>query len=109
KIVLTGDTVPTRSVLEIAHGADLLVHEATFCADEADRAHETGHSTAAEAADLALIHHSSRYFCPYVAREARSIFPETVVPRDLDIIDVRHRERGGPVLVKGGAVQRRPS
>jgi ribonuclease Z len=116
KVVLTGDTAPARSVLEIAHGADVLVHEATFCAEEADRARETGHSTAAEAAEiariadvgmLALTHLSSRYHGPDVAREARAIFPETIVPRDLDIVDVRYKERGGPCFVKGGARERR--
>jgi hypothetical protein len=30
-----------------------------------------------------------------------------VVPRDFDTIDVRFRERGGPELVKGGALQKR--
>ena len=52
-------------------------------------------------------HLSSRYFGPEVAREARAIFPETFVPRDFDIIDLRFQERGGPQLVKGGAVHRR--
>jgi ribonuclease Z len=56
---------------------------------------------------LALTHLSNRYFGPEAAREARTIFPETVVPRDFDIIDVRFQERGGPCLIKGGALPRR--
>jgi len=113
KVVVTGDTRPVRSVLEAALEADLLVHEATFSADEAERADETGHSTATDAAELgrvagvrmlALTHLSNRYFGPEIAREARAVFPETVVPRDFDIIDVRFAERGGPRLVKGGAL-----
>ena len=116
KVVLAGDTAPARSVLEAALGADLLVHEATFCEEERDRARETQHSTAAGAAALArdagvrllaLTHLSNRYFGPEVAREARGIFPETIVPRDFDTIDIRFQERGGPVLVKGGALHRR--
>ena len=42
-----------------------------------------------------------------MAREARTIFPNTAVPRDFDTIDVRFQERGGPELVKGGALQKR--
>src|SRR6185503_20580452 len=53
KLVLTGDTAPTDATRAIAHGADLLVHKATFTAEEADRAAETGHSTARGAAELA--------------------------------------------------------
>ncbi|MFL5980070.1 MAG: ribonuclease Z, partial [Gaiellaceae bacterium] len=49
-IALTGDTAPAASVVDAATGADLLVDEETFCADERDRAAETRHSTAAEAA-----------------------------------------------------------
>jgi ribonuclease Z len=115
KLVLSGDTMPAASVLEIAHAADLLVHEATFAADEEDRARETMHSTAREAAELAraaevkmlaLTHLSNRYFGSELAREARAVFAETVVPRDFDIIDLRFEERGGPLLVKGGAPAR---
>jgi ribonuclease Z len=112
KVVLAGDTAPAAAVLEIAQEADLLVHEATFAEEERERADETLHSTAAGAAAvakaaevrmLALTHLSNRYFGPEIAREARAIFPDTVVPRDFDIIDVPFQERGAPRLVKGGA------
>jgi ribonuclease Z len=112
KLVLTGDTAPTDDVVEAALGADLLVHEATFCEDEAERARETNHSTALEAARvardagvrlLALTHLSSRYGGGDVEREARTVFPETVVPRDFDLIELPFRERGVPELVKSGA------
>jgi ribonuclease Z len=116
KVVLAGDTEPTATVIEAAHGADLLVHEATFCDEEADRAADTRHSTArgaaavareAEVALLALTHVSPRYFGREVADEAREVFADTVVPRDFDTIDVRFEERGGAELVKGGALPER--
>ncbi len=112
KVVLTGDTAPSDEVVEAARGADVLVHEATFCEDEAERARETEHSTALEAARvardagvklLALTHLSSRYGGGDVEREARTIFPQTVVPRDFDLIEVPFEERGTPRLVKRGA------
>jgi ribonuclease Z len=116
KIVLAGDTRPAPAVLEAAREADVLVHEATFAVEESERAADTLHSTAPGAAELAraarvkmlvLTHLSNRYFGPEIAREARAVFPGTVVPRDFDIIDVRFPERGGPELVKGGALGRR--
>jgi ribonuclease Z len=115
-IVLSGDTAPIQSVVDAAQGADLLVHEATFCEDEAERARETEHSTAAEAARtardagvklLALTHLSTRYFGGDVEQEAREIFPATVVPRDFDVIEVPFEERGVPELVKSGARTRK--
>jgi ribonuclease Z len=112
KVVIAADTAYSRSVVEAARTADLLVHEATFAEEERDRAHETLHSTALEAGEvardaevglLALTHLSNRYFGGEIEREAQSVFPETVVPRDLDIIVVPFPERGVPELVKGGA------
>jgi ribonuclease Z len=117
KVLITGDTAPSMSYLELAQGAELLVHEATFCEEESERAHETSHSTAREAAQvaaaagvrmLALTHLSARYFGPEVEREAREVFPETVVPRDFDVIEIPYAERGVPTLVKNGAVQGSP-
>ena len=95
KLALTGDTAPSSDVVEAVRGSDVLVHEATFLEDERDRARETMHSTALDAAVvagqaevglLALTHLSNRYFGRDAAREARTEFPETVVPRDFDII-----------------------
>ena len=115
KVVLAGDTRPARVVLEAARDADVLVHEATFAAEERERADETLHASAVDVAELAraasvkmlaLTHLSNRYFGAEIAREARTVFPDTVVPRDFDIIDVRFPERGGPRLVKGGALGR---
>ena len=109
RIVLSGDTRPCQTTEVYAHGADVLVHEATFCEDERVRARETGHSTAAQAAEiardagvrlLALTHLSTRYFPRDVRDEARAVFPATVVPRDFDAIDVPFPERGEPALVK---------
>jgi len=115
-LVLTGDTAPAPAVVEAARGADVLVHEATFLADEQERARETLHSTAGEAAlvareagvhMLALTHLSTRYFGHEVVEEARGVFPGTVVPRDFDVIDIPFSERGPPALVRSGARARR--
>jgi ribonuclease Z len=115
KVVISADTGYSRRVIEAARGADVLVHEATFAEEEAERARETLHSTAAEAAEvaraaevglLALTHLSNRYFGGEIEREAQTIFPDTVVPRDLDIIVVPFQERGSPELVKGGATHK---
>jgi ribonuclease Z len=111
KIAITGDTAPAPSVIQAAHRADLLVHEATFGEEDKERARETLHATATEAAQvakladvklLALTHVSPRYAGGEIAREARGIFPATVVPRDFDTIEVPFPERGIPRLVKGG-------
>jgi ribonuclease Z len=110
-VVLTGDTAPSSSVVEAATGADVLVHEATFLADERARARETEHSTAGEAALvaqeagvelLALTHLSARYAGGDVEEEARQLFPRTVVPRDFDLVTVPLPERGEPKLVPRG-------
>jgi ribonuclease Z len=116
KIVVTGDTAPSEEIVQAAWGADVLVTEATFADEERERAVETNHQTATQAAEvarranvglLALTHLSNRYFGPEIAEEARAIFPETVVPRDFDVVEVPYAERGSPHLVKGGASRRR--
>jgi len=52
---------------------------------------------------LALTHVSPRYFGPEVLREAREVFPDTVAPRDFDVIEVPFSERGEPRLIRRGA------
>lgn len=116
-IVVTGDTEPCAGTLEAARGADLLVHEATFLDEERDRARETRHSTAREAASvardagvglLALTHLSSRFMPREVRAEAEAVFPNVIVPRDFDQVEIPFPERGAPVLhpVKGGGDRR---
>jgi ribonuclease Z len=116
KVVLAGDTAPSDTVVDAARGADVLVHEATFLEDEEERARETLHSTAADAADIArraevgllvLTHVSNRYFGPEVENEARTVFAETVVPRDFDVVEVPYAERGTPKLVARAVRPRR--
>jgi ribonuclease Z len=111
RLALSGDTAPAPSLIQAAYHADVLVHEATFGDEEAERARETMHATATEAARvaklaevklLALTHLSPRYFGGEIAREARTIFANTVVPRDFDTIEIPFPERGEPRLVKRG-------
>jgi len=109
KIVLAGDTAPCEMTEAVAHEADLLVHEATFADEDAQRAAETRHSTARQAAEvaaaasvqmLALTHVSPRYAGGELRDEARAVFPETIVPRDFDRVEIPFPERGGPVHIK---------
>jgi ribonuclease Z len=92
-VVITGDTRPCAATIEASRGADLLIHEATFGDEEAERAIETGHSTAREAAQIAceagvrrlvLTHFSARYSrdASDLEDQARSVFPNTVIGKD---------------------------
>jgi ribonuclease Z len=109
KLVVSGDTSPCEPLAIAAHGADVLIHEATFADEEEDRAAETGHSTASQAAGvaaraevkvLALTHFSTRYSPRLLRDEARAIFEQTVLPRDFDTIEIPFAERGDPALLR---------
>jgi len=99
KVVISGDTRPSATITEAAARADLLVHEATFSAEETEKAAQTGHSTASDAAGIArdagvrrlvLTHISARYTreAPELLAEAQAVFPESMVARDGLIVDV---------------------
>ena len=109
KIVITGDTRPVDAVIELAAGASVLVHESTFSWEERDRALETRHSTAREAAQVALAagvgllvltHISSRHTWRELRSEARAVFPQTILPRDFDTLTVPYPEKGTAHLVE---------
>jgi ribonuclease Z len=109
KVVLSGDTRPCESLRIASHRADVLVHEATFAEEERERAADNGHSTAEQAATiareaevtmLALNHVSTRHPLRQLRDEARAVFPNTVVPRDFDTIEVPFAERGEPALIR---------
>jgi ribonuclease Z len=117
KLFLSGDTMPCEAIRIAAHQADVLVHEATFATEEQERALETGHSTAAQAATiardaevglLALTHVSPRHPVGLLRDEARAVFPDTVVPRDFDSVEIPLPERGKPTLVRWDARQPAP-
>jgi ribonuclease Z len=117
KLAVSGDTAPCETLAIAAHAADLLVHEATFGEQERDRARLTGHSTAAQAAQiardaevkmLALTHISSRYGGSELREEARAVFPACELPRDFDTIELPFADRGSPTLIRVGEAPKAP-
>jgi ribonuclease Z len=98
-LAFTGDTRPCAATVDAASGADLLIHEATFGEEERERARDTGHSTAKEAAQVALASKAKRLVLSHVSarysmsaddlvREAREVFQNTSVAKDGLEVDV---------------------
>ena len=99
KVAYSGDTRPCSSVVELARGADLLIHEATFDDSLSVKAAEDGHTTASQAAEialkagvkyLALTHISARYEgdVSKILSQASSIFPNVIVAEDFQVLDL---------------------
>lgn len=92
KIAYAADCLPSRSTVEAAKDADILIHDATFTKEFEKEAGERNHSTAGQAAEiakeagvkqLALTHISGRYKdTAELLKEAKAIFQNTVVAED---------------------------
>jgi ribonuclease Z len=102
KIVYTGDTKPSKEIVKLSSGADVLIHDCTLDSTHASLASDFGHSTAAGAAGVAkrsgvgilfLVHFSPRYESGEILeKEARGIFKNSRAAEDLEEYAVRFRD-----------------
>jgi ribonuclease Z len=101
KIVYAVDSRPCQETVEAALEADLLIHDGMFLSEDIDKAHARGHSTAIEAAQVALEAKARRLALTHVSpryrgkenrflKQACKIFPQTIVAEDLMEIELRH-------------------
>lgn len=96
KVVYAIDTRPCPAVVELARGADLLIHDSMFAEELQTEANERAHSTARQAAQVAdqagvgrliLAHISPRYEDERtLLTEAQAVCPKAVIARDLMIV-----------------------
>lgn len=96
KLTYAVDTRPCKQVVKLARDSDLLIHDSCFEESAADKARDYGHSTATEAAGVAkrsksrklvLFHISAMYEDPSpLAKQARTIFPQTIICRDMETV-----------------------
>ena len=115
KFVYCTDTVFCDGAVELAQGADLLVHEATFSHQDAEMAFQRLHSTSTMAAQVALAagvkhlimtHFSPRYapgnpiLLDDLLQEARAIFPNTDMAYDFLSYEIPRRNGTSEFLVK---------
>lgn len=92
------DTKKSERVASAIHGTDWVYHEATYDTSFAKKAKLRGHSTSADAADIALKaeakylilgHFSKRYLdTTLLVEEARKIFPSTIAANEGMVIDL---------------------
>jgi ribonuclease Z len=104
KIVYTGDTRSIHhAIMDVAHDADLLIHDATYDEAESARAAEFDHATAGQAGEaaaalnartLVLIHTSSRYTDTraHISDAQGKFSGKILVPNDLEMVEVPFRD-----------------
>lgn len=100
KIVISGDTKPTKRIIEFSKFADILIHDSTFDSKLTEISIEYGHSTAFQAAEIAkkakvnklyLTHISPRYMDNKILeKDARKIFKKSYVANDLQEIEIKY-------------------
>lgn len=101
RVGYSGDTRPSATLVTLFTGADLLIFDSTFSAQDKDKAVDRKHSTCVEAAQLAkkarvgrlaLTHFSARYRnVSALVRQAREVFPATFAASDGMFVDVPAR------------------
>jgi ribonuclease Z len=105
KVVYTGDTQYTPSIVKYSKDADLLIADSTFSKDHSDKIEEYQHSTAQQAAKMAkeagvkqliLTHISRRYqnkegnISPKtLEKEAKKIFKNSILAKDFMEIRIK--------------------
>jgi len=99
KIVFSGDTIAFDEMVEFSKNADVLIHESTFDSEFVDTAIEYGHTTAAQAAEIAkkanveklfLTHISPRYLNSKVLEDdAKKIFKKSFIPQDFQEVEIK--------------------
>ncbi|MFC2154800.1 MBL fold metallo-hydrolase [Candidatus Altiarchaeota archaeon] len=99
KVVISGDTRYSKNIVQLAEGADVLIHEATYSVEDEDKLMDCAHCTTQQAAEAArqagvgklyMVHFSQRYTEPEkLEEEARKIFKESYVAEDLQKIEIK--------------------
>lgn len=101
KIVYAVDSRPCRETVQAAFEADILIHDGMFLSEDLDKAQARGHSTVAEAAQVALSAKARRLVLTHISpryrgeenrflKQACKIFSQTIVAEDLMEIEIRH-------------------
>lgn len=103
-VAILGDTSYCQAAVELAHEADILVHEATFDSATGDLAKEYGHSTISDAAKTAkeagattlIANHISARFLPSdivnLEKEGKAIFSELYIAEDFSCFEWKNGE-----------------
>ena len=93
KITYSGDTMPCEEIINFAKDSTILIHESTYKAEDKDKADLHAHSTAVDAANIALNSNSKELILTHIStrytefddllKEAQKIFKNTKIAKDL--------------------------